>query len=180
MVIAKHRYTIGTFTTRQAAEQAFAKLYCAGFPISHISVASKDTELLADLRAAIRKTQADVVETEPMEREQIEQSPCAMIVGSTVGAIGGCLVSIGILLVPGVAPALAVSTVGATLAATLFGTGIGLACGGAISTFNCADEMVVTTTNVESDRSFPQEYVVVVEGTDAEARRAQKILGEGD
>jgi hypothetical protein len=173
MVTAKHRCTVGTFSTRQEAEQAFAKLYCAGFPISHISVANKDTELLADLRAAIRKTQADVAETEP-----IEKSPCAMIVGSTVGAIGGCLLSIGILLVPGVAPALAVSTVGTTLATTLFGTGIGLACGGAISTFNCANGIVVAT-NIESDRSFPQEYVVVVEGTDAEARRAQKILEMG-
>ncbi|MDV2991642.1 MAG: hypothetical protein N4J56_001296 [Chroococcidiopsis sp. SAG 2025] len=173
MVLVKHRCTVGTFTTRQEAEQAFAKLYCAGFPISHISVASKDAELLADLRAAIQRTQADALAT-----EQTEKSPCAMIVGSTVGAIGGCLVSIGILLVPGVAPALAVGTVGTTLAATLFGTGIGLACGGAISTLNCADRLTVST-NVESDRSFPQEYLVIVEGTDAEARRAQRILANG-
>jgi hypothetical protein len=171
MVLAKHRCTVGTFTTRQEAEQAFAKLYCAGFPISHISVTSKDAELLADLRAAIQKTQAGVVET-----EQVEKSPCAMIVGSTVGAIGGCLVSIGILLVPGVVPALAVGTVGATLAATLFGTGIGLVCGGAISTLNCADRLTVAT-NMESDRSFLQEYLVIVDGTDAEAQRAQRILG---
>jgi hypothetical protein len=167
MVLVKHRCTVGTFTTRQEAEQAFAKLYCAGFPISHISVASKDAALLADLRAAIQRTQAGALAT-----EQTEKSPCAMIVGSTVGAIGGCL------LVPGVAPTLAVGTVGTTLAATLFGTGIGLACGGAISTLNCADRLTVSP-NVESDRSFPQEYLVIVEGTDAEARRAQRILTNG-
>jgi hypothetical protein len=170
MVFAKHRCTVATYTTRQEAEQAFAKLYCAGFPISHISVASKDAELWAELKAAIQKTQAGAVET-----EQTEKSPCAMIVGSTVGAIGGCLASIGILLVPGVVPALAVGTVGTTLAATLFGTGIGLVCGGAISTLNCADRLTVST-NVESDRSFPQEFLVIVEGTDAEASRAEKIL----
>lgn len=170
MVFAKHRCTVGTFTTRQEAEQAFAKLYCAGFPYDRISVSDKDTELLADLRAAIERTQAGAIET-----EQTEKSPCAMIVGSTVGAIGGCLVGIGILLVPGIAPAVAAGTVGTTLATTLFGTGIGLACGGAISTLNCTDRLMAST-NAECDRSFPQEYLVIVEGTDAEARRAQKIL----
>lgn len=169
MILEKHRYTVGTFTTRQEAEQAFAKLYCAGLPIGHISVVTKDSELLAELRAAIAKTQAVAIET-----EHIEKSPCATIVGSTVGAIGGCLAGLGALLIPGVAPTLVVGTVGTALTATLFGSGIGLVFGGLISTCNANRQVVAES--IEGDRAFPQEYLVIVDGTDAEASRAERIL----
>jgi hypothetical protein len=167
MIVVQHRRAVGTFINRQEAEQALKRLYCAGFPINHISVVSKEVALLEQLDEAIGNTRAK-------DQAQVGTAPCAMITGSILGAIGGCLASIGILAVPAVAPVLAVGATGTALAATLAGAGIGLAGGGLVSACTSG-----TTPDraIESDRFFPEEYLVIVNGTDEEVHRAERLLG---
>lgn len=169
MVSVQHRRTVGTFTTRQEAEQALKHLYCEGFPINHSFLVDRDRELLEQLNEAISKTSLGA-------KVHAEQPPCAMITGSILGAIGGCLVSIGMLWIPGVAPVLAVGGVGAALGSTLVGAGIGLVSGGVISVCDRSREASEQLRD-ESDR-FPKEYLVVVMGTNEEIHRAEKILKE--
>lgn len=167
MVSVQYRSAVGTFTTRSAAEQALKHLYCAGFPITRLSLVSKDSELLEQLEKAIRKTQS--------RDNPAPNAPCAMITGSIVGALGGCLMTIGILSIPGVAPAIAIgSAVGTALASTLAGAGIGLATGGVISVCNCPG--VSSERANDSDRLSPEEYLVIVNGTEQEVQRAKKLL----
>lgn len=166
MISVQHRRAVATFPSRQEAEQAFKNLYCAGFPIACISVVNKETELLDQLEAAIRnKHLGDVTNG---------KAPCAMVTGSILGALGGCLTSIGILSIPGVAPALAIGgAVGAALASTLAGAGVGLASGSVISACNCPG---VASNRDNSDRLTRQDYLVVINGTDEQVRRAEKLL----
>ena len=168
MVLVQHRRAVATYPTRDRAEQAFKHLYCAGFPIARISVVSKESELLDQLEAAIRNKQLE-------DKTPPGKAPCAMITGSIVGALGGCLTSIGILSIPGVAPALAIGgAVGAALASTLAGAGIGLASGGVIST--CNGLGVASDREIEGDRLSPEEYLLVINGTDEDVCRAEKLL----
>lgn len=167
MVSVQHRSAVGTFTTRNAAEQALKHLYCAGFPITRISLVSKDSELLEQLSEAIRKTHS--------RDTSASNAPCAMITGSIVGALGGCLMTIGILSIPGVAPAIAIgSAVGTALASTLAGAGIGLATGGVISVCNCPG--VSSERAIDGDRLSPEEFLLIVNGTEQEVERAKKLL----
>ena len=168
MVSVQYRSAVGAFTTRSAAEQALKHLYCAGFPITRLSLVSKDTELLEQLEEAIRKTQS--------RDNRTSNAPCAMITGSMVGALGGCLMTIGILSIPGVAPAIAIgSAVGTALASTLAGAGIGLATGGVISVCNCPG-VSSERANDSDERLSPEEYLVIVNGTEQEVQRAKKLL----
>lgn len=169
MVLVQQRHTVGTFTCRHNAEQALKNLYCAGFPITRISLVSKDTELLEQLEEAIRKTQ-------PRDTT-VGNAPCAMVTGSILGALGGCLMTIGILSIPGVAPAIAIgSAVGTALGSTLAGAGIGLATGGVISACNCPG--VSSQRVMESDRLDPEEFLIIVHGTEQEVERAKKLLAK--
>jgi hypothetical protein len=89
---------------------------------SNISVVAKDAALNEQGRSPTG------VEAQPQARA----AHCATITGSLLGAIGGCLVGMGILAVPTV-PVLAVGTSETAVVITLTGAGIGLASGGLIS-----------------------------------------------
>jgi hypothetical protein len=166
MVEIKHEYAIGTFTSRQDAEEALEKLESAGLPIDRISVVS-NSKLLEQLQEAIKDSYVSY------QGQSGTGAPCAMITGSILGAIGGCLASIGILASPVAAPAFAIGAVGTALASTLAGAGVGLASGGLISA--CSAGMT-SKRAIESDRSFLQEYQVIVNGTNEEILRAEKVL----
>jgi hypothetical protein len=91
-----------------------------------------------------------------------------------LGAIVGCLLGVGLLAVPGVGLVVAVGTSGA-LTATLAGAGIGLAIGGLIEAL-AGLGMTDSPARIDSDRLFRGEYLVIVNGTDNEVRRAEYIL----
>ena len=116
-----------------------------------------------------------IVNTRTQDQAQVGTAPCAMITGSILVAIGGSLVSIGILAVPAVAPVLALGATGTALAATLAGAGIGLAGGGLVSACTCSGTTPYRA--IESDRFFPEEYLVIVNGSDEEVHRAERLLG---
>lgn len=169
MVLVQERCSVATFNCRHNAEQALKQLYCAGFPITRISLVSKDSELLEQLEEAIRKTQ-------PRDTT-VDKAPCAMVTGSILGALGGCLMTIGILSIPGVAPAIAIgSAVGTALASTLAGAGVGLATGGVISVCNCPG--VTSEREMDSARLHPEEFLIIVHGTEQEVERAKKLLAK--
>ena len=166
MVEIKHEYAVGTFTTRQDAEEALKKLESAGIGLDSISLVS-NSKLLEQLQEAMKDSYVSY------QGQSGTGAPCAMITGSILGAIGGCVASIGILAVPVAAPAFAIGAVGTALASTLAGAGIGLAGGGLVSA--CSAGMT-SKRGIASDRSFLQEYQLIVNGTNEEILRAEKVL----
>jgi hypothetical protein len=168
MVLGQHRRAVGTFYNRIDAEHALNELLGAGFPIDRISVVAKDADHDDQLAGAVM---SEHVWYKALDGTATSGS----ITGSMLGAIGGCLVGLGLVAVPGVGPFVAVATSGTALAATLIGAGIGVATGGLIEAL--ADLGITDSpARAYSDRFSQCEYLVMINGTDDEVCRADSIL----
>ena len=126
MVLEQHSRATGKFLNRQDAEHAIEELNSAGFPMDQISLVAKDPDFDEQLERTIMSEHF-------WYKAKEGTATCGSITGSMLGAIGGCLVGIGLVAVPGVGLVLAVGTSGAALASTLTGTGIGIVGGNLIS-----------------------------------------------
>lgn len=166
MVLSQHRRAVGIFKNRIDAERALNDLNSAGFTRDQISVVAIDHDDLLN-KACTR------YHVENLAQE--ETGNCATIAGSMIGAIGGCLVGLGLLAMPGVGLVVAIGTSGTALATTLAGAGIGAASGGLIGALTNSG-MTSNEARVGSDRKSQGEYLVMVNGTDQEVHRAESIL----
>ena len=176
MVLVYYRRVVGAFSSRQDAEQALGKLKRAGFPIAQISVMTRevsrnDPTVDADSSDAF----SDNSYTALFGYAQERTASGGTITGSILGAIGGCLVGIGFLVVPGVGAVLAVGTAGIALAATLAGAGIGAVGGGLVSALTDS-EIPRNQDELMSDRFSHGDYLVMIDGTDKDVRHAESIL----
>jgi len=91
--------------------------------------------------------------------------------GTVLGGVGGLLVGLEALLIPGVGPFLAAGTVATTLA----GAGIGAAGGGligALTGLGIPEEQA----QMYNERISQGDYLVIVDGSEEEIRRAESIL----
>jgi uncharacterized protein (TIGR02271 family) len=104
-----------------------------------------------------------------------EGAKTGAITGGTLGGITGLLVGLGFLAIPGLGPVMLAGAGATVLATTLSGTAIGAATGGllgALVGLGIPEERA----KVYSDRVAQGDYLVMVEGTDVELRRAEQIL----
>ena len=166
MFLSQHRCAIGSFPNRIDVEYALNELNSAGFPMAQISIVAKDAD---------RDAQLDGAGMSDFVGDTQEGTPIFAIAGSMLGAIGGCLVGLGILAVPLVGPIVAVGTSGTALTATLVGVGVGIVSGGLIEVLTDLG-MTLDRARVDGDRFSTSEYLVMVDGTDDEVRRAESIL----
>jgi hypothetical protein len=173
MILDRHRHAAGTFTNRQDAEEALSELNSAGFSNVYISVVPKDLDCEVQLnRTSISHRFGD--------EAQAGTATAGTLTGSMLGAIGGCLVGLGILSIPGIGLAVAIGTSSTALFTTLAGAGIGAASGGLIE--------ILASLGISEDQQHPPkverkpcseyEYLVMVDGTDREVRRAESILNQ--
>ena len=153
---------VGTFATREDAENALRELQNAGFNMNRVSVVAKNPQQDNISGAAVSST-----------GEQIKGGTAA---GATTGAVtGGMLGLIGglsVLALPGVG---AVAELGIVLANTLLGSGIGAAGGGLVG--------ALIAWGIPEDRAkyydemlSQGQYIILVEGTQAEISGAEAIL----
>lgn len=166
MVLSQDRHAIGTFFNRQDAEYALKELKSAGFPMERISFLVTDREAERRDNGTSDHAAFKVIGN---------TSPCASITGSMIGAIGGCLVGLGLLVVPGIGSVVAVGTSGMALAATLAGAGIGAAGGSLLNTL-AGSEMNLEPAKYYRNHFSPGDYLVIVNSTDEEVRHAEYIL----
>lgn len=199
MVLDQKRRAVGTFSNRQNAEHALNELNSAGFPMDQICVIAKNSDFDARLgsagisdssggdsyalHACSALAASDLALPQALGEakryasrfgDTEEGNQACAIVGSMLGAIGGCLVGLGILAVPGVGPLVAVGTSGAAFGTTLVGAGIGLVSG--VLTEALAGLGLTRDRGDYSDRTCQSEYLVIVDGTDDEVCRAESIL----
>jgi len=156
--LKQKRHVVGTFPSRIDAEHARDNLNSAGFRMAEITVAKK-TELDEQLDGPCTRCN---LEDKPQERT----ATSGTITASMLGAIGGCLVGVGLLAVPGVGPLVAIGASGTAVVTTLAGVGIGIA--------SCSLMEVLAGFKIPSEREG--EYLVMVDDTDDEVRRAESIL----
>lgn len=123
MRVQQYKRAVGVFRSRRDIENALNALRDAGFSMDKISVLAKD----ADRNEGIAGV--DVQDSNRMKNrggnESQEGAGIVAVTGTALGGIGGLLVGLEVLVIPGVGPFLAAGTVATTLA----GAGIGAAAG---------------------------------------------------
>jgi hypothetical protein len=166
----EYRRAVGLFSNRREAEDALYRLRDTGFDMDHISIVAKSGEGLRDISGN---------DYDP-SKSDAEQAKGGAGAGATAGAVTGGAIgligSLGVLAIPGVGAA---AEVGFLLGNTLLGSGIGAAGGGLVGAligWGVPEERA----NYYNDRVYNEnDFLVMVEGTEAEIRAAEAVLQEG-
>ncbi|WP_414587533.1 general stress protein [Scytonema sp. PCC 10023] len=167
MALGEHKRAVGVFSSRREAEYALTELRDAGFPMNKISIIARDADREGDI--------AGVETQKRVGNKADEGAATGAVTGATLGGITGLLVGLGTLAIPGVGPILLAGEIATTLATTVAGAGIGAATGGllgALIGLGIPEERA----RVYNDRVSRGDYLVIVDGTDDEIRRAETVL----
>ncbi|MBD2356482.1 general stress protein [Tolypothrix sp. FACHB-123] len=163
MTTQQYKRAVGTFSNRQAAEEALNELRNSGFSMDQVSVLARDTERNEQIAGTQVRDTSD--------NEAREGAGAGAVTGTVLGGVGGLLVGLGSLVVPGAGPFLAAGT----LATTLAGAGIGAAAGGIIGALTGLG-IPEEEARRYGDRVSQGDYLVMVEGFGNEIERAGSIL----
>jgi hypothetical protein len=165
----KDRRSVGVFPTRRAAELALEELKNSGFPMDKVSVIAKDGDRQSDI------ADVEVEDHDRVGNKADEGAATGAVTGGVLGGLTGLLVGLGTLAIPGIGPIMLAGAGATALATTVAGGAIGAAAGslvGALVGLGIPEERA----RVYNDRVAQGEYLVIVDGTDAEIDHAYKIL----
>lgn len=166
-VSGRHRRAVGMFPNRQAAEHALHELRDSGFAMDRVSVIAKDADRHDEIAGA------DV--RDRVGNKADEGAKVGAVSGGALGGITGLLVGLGTLAIPGIGPILLAGAGATVLATTAAGGAIGAVAGGLVGTL-IGLGIPEERAKVYSDRVARGEYLVMLDGTDAEIARAESIL----
>lgn len=166
-VSGRHRRAVGTFPNRQAAEHALHELRDSGFDMDRVSVIAKDADRHDEIAGA------DV--SDRVGNKADEGAKVGAVSGGALGGITGLLVGLGTLAIPGIGPILLAGAGATVLATTAAGGAIGAVAGGLVGAL-IGLGIPEERAKVYSDRVARGEYLVMLDGTDAEIARAESIL----
>lgn len=158
------RRAIGAFTHRRDAEAALAELRNANFPMNQVSLIAKDSN--AHSTPGVDRATGNKAD---------EGAKAGAATGGVLGGLGGLLVGLGALALPGIGPVIAGGAVATALATTLAGGAIGAAAGGIVGGL-VGLGIPEDRAKVYSDRFQRGDYLVIVDGTEAQIQQAETIL----
>ncbi|AFY54886.1 hypothetical protein Riv7116_2370 [Rivularia sp. PCC 7116] len=164
MVNRKYKRAVGTFASREDAEKALYKLRDSNFSMDKVSLLAKNP----DGNEKIAGTQ---VKNERGENEAQEGAGIGATTGTVLGGLGGLLLGLEELLIPGIGPFLAAGTIATTLA----GAGLGAATGGIIGALT-GMAIPEEDARMYEDRINNGYYLLIVDGYEDEIDRAGSIL----
>lgn len=160
-----YKRAVGVFPNRKDLEAVLRALKDDGYDMNRVSLIARHVE---DVEGAEEVT--DRGDTEAQEGAGIGAST-----GTILGGLGGLLVGIGVLAIPGVGPILAAGAEINAFASTLAGAGIGAAAGGIIGAL-VGMGIPEEHAKVYNDRVKAGQYLLVVSGTDEDLRGVERIL----
>lgn len=166
--LVHNKRAIGVFAHRRDAEAAIRDLNHAGFPMRQISVVGKNIDSDAQFAGLD-------VSDRPTGNQADEGAKAGAATGGVLGGLGGLLVGLGALAIPGVGPVIAGGALATALATAVAGGAIGAAAGGltgALVGLGIPDDRA----HHYNDRVAHGDYLVMVDGTEDEVRRAEAIL----
>ena len=161
------RRAIGVFSHRQDAEAALTELRDAGFSMSQVSLIAKDGDRNNPVGGV--NTQTDV------GNKAGKSATAGAVTGGALGGLGGLLVGLGALAIPGVGPVIAGGAIATALATAATGGAIGAAAGGLTGGL-VGLGIPEANARAYNDRINRGDYLVIVDGTEDELRRAETIL----
>lgn len=156
------KHATGIISSRQAATQVLVQLRAVNFPMQKISLFSMDSKydkLRKDADASKRTI------------TPIEGAKAGAITGGTAGGLVALTAGLGVLIIPGFGPVLAIESV----IATLVGSGASATFGGLYGAFLgwFAPEKLVRHRD---SSTCQEEFLVTVEGTADEIQQVESIL----
>ncbi len=160
----RHHRAVGVFPHRRDAEAALRDLRDSGFSMNQISLVGRDTDGEGRMGDVTDRTKTD------------EGAKGGAAAGAALGGLGGLLVGLGALAIPGVGPVIAGGALATALATAATGGAIGAAAGGltgALVGLGIPDDRA----RYYNDQVNRGDYLVMVDGTEDEIRRAEPILG---
>ncbi len=154
----------GLFYSRDEAEAAVRALKDAGYDMDHVSVIARDADQIGGHET-----------TEHTGNKADDGAATGIVTGGALGGIGGLLVGLGTLAIPGIGPILLAGAGATTLATTLAGAGIGAVAGGLIGGL-VGLGIPEEKAKIYNDRVKGGSFLVIVNGTAAEIARAESIM----
>jgi hypothetical protein len=167
--VLKDKRSVGVFSTRREAELALGELRDSGFSMDKVSVIAQDGDRQNDI------ANVEVEDRDRMGNKADEGATTGAVTGGVLGGVTGLLVGLGALAIPGIGPIMLAGVEATALATTLAGGAIGAAAGGLVGGLvglGIPEEQA----QVYSDRVNQGDYLVIVDGTEAEISRAHQIL----
>ena len=163
----RYRRSVGLFYSRDEAEKALRALKDDGFDMNRVNVIAKNADEV---------TQSAGVDTAYDEgNNAAEGAGAGATSGAVLGGIGGLLIGLGTLAIPGIGPIIVAGSAASTIASTLAGAGIGAAAGGIIGGL-VGLGIPEDKAKIYNDRVSGGSYMVMVNGTDDDISRAERIL----
>ena len=176
MIMSHHKRAVGAFSSYQTAETALRELRDSGFPMDRVSVVGRDSDRPGVMAGAdVSDRLSDKTERVSRETQADEGAKTGAIAGGALGGLTGLLVGLGAVAIPGIGPVMLGGALATALATTLSGGAIGAAAGG-LGGGLIGLGIPEDRARVYTDRVTRGEYLVVVEGSDAEIDRAESIL----
>jgi hypothetical protein len=172
--VNQRKRAIGVFSNRRDAEAALTELRDSGFSMDQVSIIAKDADhhgsatnvganVGANVRDVNRTTKAD------------EGAKAGAATGGALGGLGGLLVGLGALALPGIGPVILGGAAATALGTALSGGAIGAAVGGLTGGL-VGLGIPEDRARVYNDRFSHGDYLVMVDGTEAELHRAEAVL----
>jgi hypothetical protein len=167
MGVERQKRAVGVFSSRREAETALHELRASGFSMDKVNVVSKNAAREGEI--------AGVDVNDRTGNKADEGATAGAVTGGALGGLGGLLVGLGALAIPGIGPVMLAGAAATAVATALSGGAIGAAAGGlvgALAGLGIPEERA----NVYNDRLSSGDYLVFVDGTETEIQRAEAIL----
>lgn len=172
----KNQRAVGVFPNRSTAEEALYALRDSGFPMNQVSVMTKDAihdeEIAgADVHDSVSKDRV----AKQVDNKAEEGAAVGVTTGGVLGGLTGLLVGLGSIAIPGVGPIMLAGAAATAIATTLAGTAIGVATGGLLGGL-IGLGIPEEDAKIYNERINRGEYLIMVDGNDADIARAYSIL----
>lgn len=156
------KHAIGIISSRETAIQALDELMAIGFPLDRISVITKNAEF-NDPRIG--------ADAERRSMTPVEGARTGAITGSATGGLLTLIAGLGVLIIPGFGPVLAIESVLTTLLASGATATLG-GLVGALQGWFVPEEQA----RLYNEWVSQGEYLVTIEATEAEIQQVEPIL----
>ena len=175
-MILQQRRAVGIFPTYEAAELALRQLKENGFLMDRVSIVGRDINHYTEVTGANTSNQlVDVGNLDSKEKEVPQTAAKGSVAGGAVGGLTGLLVGLGIAAIPGVGPIMLAGAAATAIATAISGTVIGAAAGGLAGGL-VGLGIPADRAKIYGDRVSDGDYLVMVEGSDADIALAESIF----
>ena len=170
MVVTHEKRAFGVFSNRQKAEQSLNELKASGFSMEQVSIIAKDADQGEQISGA------EV--TDRIANKNVGGATGIVKEVATDSALGGVLVGLGSLAIPGIGPVIAAGSLATALVATAASTGIETAAIGGVVRALADLGIPEEQARLYSDHLYRGHYLVIVDGTEDDISGAEAIFNK--